>query len=238
MSKPRLAVETRQVPPFAAPLSATVGIDLASRAPLTAAARIGWSVGGGRLTFLESDLDDAALVTLARGEGVRKVAIDAPFGWPEAFADAVSSYTLRGRWRPPAASLVYRVTDEYVRTETKQIPLSVSADRIAHTAFRCARLLTTLAAPATVDRSGDGLAVEVYPAAALRRLGLALRRRRRPRSTSRSRGAVRAPTWFRLRRKLVRLRWERWADAARGDGLARTEKRGGRCAILAVRGAP
>jgi hypothetical protein len=52
-------------------------------------------------------------------------------------------------------------------------PLSVSADRIAHAAFRCAGLLARLAALGEpVDRAGSGVVVEVYPAAALRRLGL------------------------------------------------------------------
>jgi len=49
------------------------------------------------------------------------------------------------------------------------VPLSVSADRIAHVALRCAVLLAKLdAAGRPVDRSGSGPVVEVYPAASLR----------------------------------------------------------------------
>jgi len=80
VSKPRLAVETRHVPPYAP--SSTIGIDLASQPALTAAARIEWTAGCGRLTFLDAALDDGALVALARGDRVTKAAIDAPFGWP------------------------------------------------------------------------------------------------------------------------------------------------------------
>jgi hypothetical protein len=41
----------------------------------------------------------------------------------------------------------------------------VSADLIAHVAFRCAGILARLG---DVDRTGDGVVAEVYPAAALR----------------------------------------------------------------------
>jgi len=41
--------------------------------------------------------------------------------------------------------LAYRTTDEVVRAELKMIPLSVAADRIGHTAMRCAGLLARLA---------------------------------------------------------------------------------------------
>lgn len=51
--------------------------------------------------------------------------------------------------------------------------MSVSADRIAHVAFRCAVLLAELeAAGDPVDRSGSGSVAEVYPAASLRSWGL------------------------------------------------------------------
>jgi hypothetical protein len=63
--------------------------------------------------------------------------------------------------------------DAMVRAETGLIPLSVSADRIAHAAFRAALLLTRLAESGTpVDRTGEGPVAEIYPAACLRRWGL------------------------------------------------------------------
>lgn len=69
--------------------------------------------------------------------------------------------------------LAFRLTDEMVREQAGLIPLSVSADRIGHAAFRCAGLLAMLSDEGRpVDRSGAGVVVEVYPAAALRRWGL------------------------------------------------------------------
>jgi hypothetical protein len=60
-----------------------------------------------------------------------------------------------------------------VREQAGLVPLSVSADRIAHVALRCAVLLAELdASGRPVDRSGSGHVVEVYPAASLRRWGL------------------------------------------------------------------
>jgi hypothetical protein len=100
-----------------------------------------------------------------------KVAIDAPFGWPVPFVDAIASYAATGEWpTDEIAPLRLRETDRAVIAATRQQPLSVSADRIAVTAMRCARLLTRLrGAGHTITRDGRaGLAAEVYPAAALR----------------------------------------------------------------------
>jgi hypothetical protein len=66
--------------------------------------------------------------------------------------------------------LAYRVTDQAVRQEVPQLrPLSVSADRIGHAAFRCASLLAAMKAQGVdVDRSGiSGKVVEVYPSGSL-----------------------------------------------------------------------
>jgi hypothetical protein len=52
-------------------------------------------------------------------------------------------------------------------------PLSVAADKLGVTAMRCAHLLSTWAAAgSSVDRTGRGTLVEVYPAGALVRWGL------------------------------------------------------------------
>ena len=68
------------------------------------------------------------------------------------------------------AGLAFRRTDQVVHAATGRWPLSVSADRIAYPAMRCAGLLARLAATGRpVRRSGiDSLVAEVYPAAALR----------------------------------------------------------------------
>jgi predicted nuclease with RNAse H fold len=80
-------------------------------------------------------------------------------------------------WR---RDLTLRVTDQVTQESTGLIPLSVSADRIGHTAMRCAGLLAELTRPGRlVDRSGEGVVVEVYPAASLKRWGLPHRGYRR-----------------------------------------------------------
>src|SRR5215831_17281551 len=66
-------------------------------------------------------------------------------------------------WR---RELTMRRTDVFVRDKLRLVPLSVSADRIAHVALRCAVLLAKLdASGRPVDRTGAGAVVEVYPAA-------------------------------------------------------------------------
>ena len=68
--------------------------------------------------------------------------------------------------QPGLLNLTMRRTDVFVHEQLRLTPLSVSADRIAHVAFRCAVLLAKLdAADAPVDRSGSGPVAEVYPAA-------------------------------------------------------------------------
>jgi hypothetical protein len=65
-----------------------------------------------------------------------------------------------------------RTTDiAVVLTAGGRPPLSVSADKIAVCAMRCAELLRALAPDGEIDRTGTGMAVEVYPAAALRQWG-------------------------------------------------------------------
>ncbi|EFG74135.1 hypothetical protein HMPREF0591_5958 [Mycobacterium parascrofulaceum ATCC BAA-614] len=95
-----------------------------------------------------------------------KVAIDAPFGWPEPFIRAISSEP--GRWPLDPdeirAPLERRTTDFLVRDRTGKTPLSVTTDRIAYCAMRCASLLGALDSP----RDGSGRAAEAYPDAALR----------------------------------------------------------------------
>jgi Protein of unknown function (DUF429) len=75
--------------------------------------------------------------------------------------------------QPGLLNLTMRRIDIFVHEQLRLTPLSVSADRIAHVAFRCAVLLAKLdAADAPVDRSGSGPVAEVYPAASLHSWGL------------------------------------------------------------------
>jgi hypothetical protein len=67
-----------------------------------------------------------------------------------------------------------RLTDRVVQAETGLTPLSVSADLIGHVALRCACLLAEAGRRGqAIDRAGDGVITEVYPAASLRAWGLA-----------------------------------------------------------------
>ncbi|MDA0178825.1 DUF429 domain-containing protein [Solirubrobacter phytolaccae] len=143
----------------------TLGIDLASQPRNTALCEITWDAGAATVTQLQlGALDDETLRRAIRDDHA-KVGIDAPFGWPAAFVAALTGHERFERWPSLEASeLAYRETDRFVHAHASKLPLSVSTDRIAYCAFRCARLLSGLDAP----RDGRGLVVEAYPDAALR----------------------------------------------------------------------
>jgi predicted nuclease with RNAse H fold len=146
----------------------TVGIDLAAEPKKTAACQVWWDDGAPRIEWLSRGVVDDALVD--RITAADKAGIDAPFGWPEPFVEAMIAHRDRASWpgrdhldgREFRRELSFRVTDRHV-TPTRR-PLSVSTDKIGVTAFRCALLLDRLA---PVDRVGRGKVIEVYPAAAL-----------------------------------------------------------------------
>jgi len=156
----------------------TLGVDLAAADIRTAIAAVEWSDGQATVQALQLGVSDEQLVEAILAAD--KAGLDCPLGWPAKFVSFVvaqqtghvlpDAHAESASWR---RELAYRLTDEVVRAETGLVPLSVSADRIAHAAFRCASLLARLAAEGEpVDRCGDGVVVEVYPAAALRRWGL------------------------------------------------------------------
>jgi predicted nuclease with RNAse H fold len=156
----------------------TAGVDLAADPAGTAVASIAWSAAGAVVRLVAVPADDEAIVELA-GEA-RKIGVDCPLGWPDEFVTFVGAHRAGGvpipdgvdakQWR---RRLAWRHTDEVARRMTGLVPLSVSADRIGHTAMRCAALQTRLVqAGCGVDRSGAGAVVEVYPAASLKVWGL------------------------------------------------------------------
>ena len=151
----------------------TLGIDLASQPRSTAACAIEWRAGRARVLEVACDQDDDALVE--RIAGADKVGIDVPFGWPDAFVDAVGRFHAGQAWpEATVTALRYRQTDRTVAARTGRWPLSVSTDLIGVPTFRAARLLARLAAEGhAVDRRGAGRLVETYPAAALRLWGFA-----------------------------------------------------------------
>ncbi len=101
-------------------------------------------------------MTDDVLVELMLDPQVAKVGIDAPFGWPLAFIDAVTTYRDDGRWIALEANeLRFRATEVRIFEETSQWPLSVAISDLAWPAIRCARLLSRVVAPNEVlDRSG------------------------------------------------------------------------------------
>ncbi|UQU61822.1 DUF429 domain-containing protein [Couchioplanes caeruleus] len=155
----------------------TAGVDLAAEPDGTAVAILTWTAGGAEVTGLACPAGDDAVLAAVRGAA--KTGIDCPLGWPDAFVSFVGAHRsgpvpMDGpadrSWR---RRLAWRHTDEVVRAATGLVPLSVSADRIGHTAMRCAALQAALAADGhDVDRTGRGAIAEVYPAASLKIWGL------------------------------------------------------------------
>ena len=159
----------------------TVGVDLAAEPKGTAVALIDWSGRRAVVRDLVIGADDAlVLSTIASAD---KIGIDCPLGWPVPFVEFISGHRAGHVAIPPGGSgrdwrrtLAYRVTDEAVHQLIGLQPLSVAADRIGHTAMRCAALLAKLEQLGQpVDRGGFGAVVEVYPAASLRQWGLPYR---------------------------------------------------------------
>jgi predicted RNase H-like nuclease len=152
----------------------TIGVDLAAQSKETAVCVLNWSHRRATMGTLAVGAGDDDILDLVRAENPAKVAIDAPFGWPNPFVTAVSQHAAGERWNArETRALRLRTTDLAVIAQTGAQPLSVSADRIAVTAFRCAGLLSQLAtAGYPANRAGDELVVEVYPAAAMRQWGL------------------------------------------------------------------
>jgi hypothetical protein len=156
----------------------TLGVDLSADPENTAACLIRWDEEGAEIEELvkgsrRRPIDDDRLLDLI-GRAT-KCGIDAPFGWPVPFVEAVraweQSWNKGGEWPEVEDYDDYRwrVTDRQV-VEPRP-PLSVSTDLLGVTAFRCAALLAKLGD--RVDRSGaKGLVIEVYPAAALKHWGL------------------------------------------------------------------
>ncbi|MDG4822011.1 DUF429 domain-containing protein [Asanoa sp. WMMD1127] len=162
-------------------------MDLAAADERSGLAVVSWSPGRAVVTSASLGASDAAIV--AAIEGSDKAGIDCPLGWPSAFVSFVAAHS-SGLVSPPSPGagaawrrrLAYRMTDEVVRSSTGLIPMSVSADRIGHAAFRAAGLLALLAPPSgrPLSRAGDDVVVEVYPAASLFGWGLAHRGYKRP----------------------------------------------------------
>jgi hypothetical protein len=172
-------------------METTLGIDLASQAANTALCVVAWWPDRAEVRALARGrwdgawLEDDVLVDAVRGKHALaggwgaagapvRVGIDAPFGWPEAFVRAVEAHHRLDPWPPrPEQRWAFerRATDRFVYEWTKKLPLSVSTDRIAYPAMRCAAILGALQArlgAEAVARDGTGVVAEAYPDASLR----------------------------------------------------------------------
>jgi Protein of unknown function (DUF429) len=150
----------------------TLGIDLAAQARGTAACVVRWSDGVAKVERLDAGLTNDDLLPPMHDADV--VGLDAPFGWPADFAEAVRRWSDAGEWLPAwddkngCPTLRLRETDRWVTAQIFKQPLSVSSDRIGITAWRAAALLARFH-----DEDGSrldrvrGTVREVYPAAAL-----------------------------------------------------------------------
>jgi predicted nuclease with RNAse H fold len=177
------------------------GLDLAAEPKGTALAVIDWSPGRAELVSLILGIDDDAIIDAVSDcpkFGI-DCALGWPIAFVE-FLNQHSNIGgphqnfdggIESRRR-----LAYRETDRQVREATGRWPLSVSTDRLGMTAIRCAGLLSKLtaanaartsdstgasgasrtldassASPNSIDRSGSGQVVEIYPGASLRLWG-------------------------------------------------------------------
>lgn len=149
----------------------TLGIDLSSKATNTFACRIEWQKdGSGSIAKPEPHCDDEKLHSFI--SKADSIGIDAPFGWPVPFSQAVADWTIQG-WIGEESfqkSMRFRTTDIAVHGAVNFWPLSVSTDRIALPAMRAMALLQKVGVG---DKSGKhGRFFEVYPAATLKKWGL------------------------------------------------------------------
>lgn len=153
-----------------------MGIDLSTKPERTGVARLVVSADGISVEVLDHPRNEQHLVEMA--VGADRVAIDAPFGWPSQFVDALAHHAA-GAWphassgKDQRAAMSRRVTDIRTRKLSGVWPLSVSADRLSSTAMCCALLQTMWHRGEQVDRGGHpGRFMEVYPAGALACWGL------------------------------------------------------------------
>jgi predicted nuclease with RNAse H fold len=157
----------------------TLGIDLAAQPANTSVCAIDWGASAPVLSDLRAGVNDEGILEAI--SEADKVGIDAPFGWPDDFVDAVVAHRDRAGWPGSGEDqdiyrfhLSFRATDRRLIEGGARRPLSVSTDLIGVVAMRCAYLQDRLAARGEpVDRAGSGKVIEAYPAPALRGWGIA-----------------------------------------------------------------
>jgi len=140
----------------------TLGIDLAAQPANTVACQIRWAGGIPKIEPVSLACDDQMLDALIADSDI--VAIDAPFGWPRPFIEAIGSWKQEVWDNSFSATMRLRQTDLWVWKQIGKLPLSVSTDRIALPTMRAMCLFRRHG----VDKkSGDGKFFEVYPTGSL-----------------------------------------------------------------------
>lgn len=128
-----------------------------------------------------------------RDGGSTLLALDSPLAWPSRLAANLLDHRPGEPISEDADRLFRRATDKVVANEIGVRPLDVGADRIARTTHASLRLLAELrsatyqaipVAWAPSDLNGGAAAIEVYPAATLRSLGLPHSSYKRPRQVA------------------------------------------------------
>jgi predicted RNase H-like nuclease len=129
-----------------------------------------------------------AICSFAAGDNRTLIALDAPLGWPDALGRVLADHRAGERIGAHGHALFRRRTDVVVKAETGQQPLDVGADRIARTAAAALALLSDtrvrLSHPIplawTPEFAHAKAAIEVYPAATLRQMGIVPRSYKKP----------------------------------------------------------
>jgi hypothetical protein len=154
----------------------TLGIDLAAEAKGTALTQILWSKDQAEIVQLQLGVEDEVIVEYSLDS--EKIGIDCALGWPTDFVQFLNAHSVNDPEVNPRGDidwrrrLSFRETDRQVRAITGRWPLSVATDRLGVTALRCAGLQAKLRqAGISIDRSGLGRVVEIYPGASLRLWG-------------------------------------------------------------------
>ena len=150
----------------------SLGIDLSSQKRHTAACMLEWDGTGAEIGTLRQGLENPELLKMMRDAGT--TGIDAPFGWPDSFREALQDWAHGEPWpfawpdRGAMDALRLRETDRWIRDEHGKQALSVSSTGIAVTAWRAAALLSGFYEEhdTPLDRV-QGEVREAYPGAAL-----------------------------------------------------------------------
>lgn len=158
----------------------TAGIDLASKPSKTAVCVIDWCEDGVAeiKEWERSRWTDARLIEeLMSDPSIQRIGVDAPFGWPTKYVNAISASSNNGTWPEDGYTDDFgrfRETELNIKELIGTTPLSSSLGNLSWVTRRCVRLLARQARDEDVKaaRLGEGCFVEVYPAASLKLWGI------------------------------------------------------------------